>query len=152
MSPHTHCSYKLQYYIWIFIKCDRRTNRQQCIWAHCAICKGGLNKTHLIENMCNENTRVSHLPWVDGVERSPNRLDLDHVTLTYNRHPCYIWPWPTALDLDLCDLDPPDLDLGPPFLILAWKLEFLHFWPWWPWPLTFKLVRYMICVCQSLGL
>ncbi len=41
-------------------------------------------------------------------------------------------PWPLrpvtlTYDLDLFDHD---LDLGPPFLILGWKLEFLHLWPW----------------------
>ncbi len=54
---------------------------------------------------------------VDGVESSPQQ----------------IWPWPTtmtlaAFDLDLSDpsLDSCDIDLGRPFLILGWKLEFLH--------------------------
>ncbi len=60
-----------------------------------------------------------------GVQKSPNNFDLNLMTLTYD-----LWP----MTFDLGDLDP--CDLGPSFLKLDWKLEFLHFWPWWPWPLT----------------
>ncbi len=53
-----------------------------------------------------------------------------------------LWPWPTTLDLYLGDLDvdPCDLDLGPSFLKLGWKLffTFLTFltltFDLWPWP------------------
>ncbi len=62
-----------------------------------------------------------------GGENSPNNFDLDLVTLTFVTFdldlcpwPRDLWPWPR--DIDLCDLD-----LGPYFLILGWKLEFLHF-------------------------
>ncbi len=34
--------------------------------------------------LMNENACVSHLPRVDGVESSPNKFDLDPVTLTYD--------------------------------------------------------------------
>ncbi len=68
--------------------------------------------------------------------------------------PCHLnlrpWPsWPLTfsydLDLDLCDidLDPHNLDLGAPFLILGWKLDFFTFFylvDLWPANLTFKLV------------
>ncbi len=53
----------------------------------------------------HENARMSHLPRVDGVKNFPKNFDLNFVTLTY--------------DLDLCDLDPRDLDLGPSFLKLG---------------------------------
>ncbi len=71
--------------------------------------------------------------------------------------PQQIWPWPCDLDLwpltltlatfnlDLCDLD---FDLGPPFLILGWKLEFYIFdlgdLNLWPTTLTFEYVRDMM--------
>ncbi len=51
------------------------------------------------------NVHMLHLLRVDGVQNSPKNFDLNHVTLTY--------------DLELCDLDPRDLDLGPPFLKLG---------------------------------
>ncbi len=62
-----------------------------------------------------ENACVSHLLRTDGVQNSPTNFDINPVTLTF--------------DLNPCDLNP-----GPSFLKLGWKLEFLHFWPWWPWP------------------
>ncbi len=103
-----------------------------------------LSSLKIIASFCcrkepkNENARVSHLLRVDGVQNSPNNFDLNPVTLTYD-----LWPWTTTLTFDL---DPCDLDLGPSFLKLGWKLEFLHFWPWWSWPLTltFKPVQEMM--------
>ncbi len=83
-----------------------------------------------------------------GGKVPPNILDFDPMTLTYNLHLYDLWPRPTTLtfDLDLCDLDldPRDLDLGPPFLIQGWKLKLYIFLPSWPWPLTYDLVRDMM--------
>ena len=106
------------------------------------------------------NAHVSHLPQVDRGENSLNNFDLDPVTLTY-----YLWPWPCdfdllpliltpatfTYDLDLCDFYPFDLDLGPHFLMLGWKLEYLHFWPW---PKTYDLVWNVMALryaCWILG-
>ena len=36
------------------------------------------------EDIKNENACVSHLPRVDGVQKSPNNFDLNPVTLTYD--------------------------------------------------------------------
>ncbi len=36
----------------------------------------------------HENARMSHLPQVHGVENTPNKFDLDPVTLTYDLNPC----------------------------------------------------------------
>ena len=70
----------------------------------------------------NENAH----PRVDGVENSPN-----------------------SFDLDLCDLDPSDLDIGLPFLKLGRKLGFLHFWPHWPWPSNLSEIWWSImCVAN----
>ncbi len=44
-----------------------------------------LHSSHFV---INENARVSNLPRVDGVQNSPNNLDLNPVTLTYD-----LWPW-----------------------------------------------------------
>ncbi len=82
-----------------------------------------------------------------------------------------LWPWPNDLDLNPCEpvrwpliltydlvLDTRDLDLGPPFLIAGWKLEFLHFLPWWLWPLTYDLDLHTLprydgfqCACRIFG-
>ncbi len=122
------------------------------------------------------NAHVSHLPQVDRGENSLNKFQCfsfsvfrppippHPVTLTY-----YLWPWPCdfdllpliltratftfAYDLDLCDFYPFDLDLGPHFLMLGWKLEYLNFWPCWPWPKTYDLVWNMMslrCACWIL--
>ena len=90
----------------------------------------------------NENARMSHLPPVHGVENSPQQIWPWPWPMTFDLDPCDIWPWYMTItltfDLDLSDLDldTRDLDLGLPFLILGWKLRFLHFWPW---PLTYNL-------------
>ncbi len=101
------------------------------------------NHLGLAERSCtrsiklNENASVSHLPRVDGVESSPpNKCDLDLRPVTL-----------TTFNLDLCDLD-----LWPLFLILGWKPDFLHFWPFWTRPMTFELVQDMMVlyVCAKL--
>ncbi len=57
--------------------------------------------------------------------------------------PKRLWPWPYDLDLQPLTLTfmtlTFDLDFGLYFLILGWKLEFLHFLTLWPWPLTYDL-------------
>ncbi len=74
-----------------------------------------------------------------GSKRGPRLFPaLEVKGLTYNPWPWPLWhltlnPWPW----------PRDLDLGPYFLIIGWKLDFFSlFLPWRPWPmtLTFKLV------------
>ena len=74
---------------------------------------------------------MSHLPWVNGVEKT--------LTLT-------MWPWPTTFVLILYGLVPLHLDLGPLFLILGWKLEFLRFdlagIDLWSMTLTFKVMNF----------
>ncbi len=110
----------------------------------------------------NDNARVSDLPQVDGVENSPNNLDLDR------------WPWSTNFDLDHCDLwpwssQPLTLTLATLTLESRLKIEFLtltytlifylydlaidscdldldtrlktrFFYIFWSWPLTFEPV------------
>ncbi len=86
------------------------------------------------------------------LESSLKLIDLD--PLTYD-----LWHWPfesltdsrfkmgifklltLTYDLDLCDLDPHNIDLyvEPLILILGWNWNFSHFWPWWPWPSTYDL-------------
>ena len=103
------------------------------------------------QKIINENTPVSHLPRVNGVQSSPNKFDLD-------LDPCDLWPWPLW-----------------PWPWHSWL------WPWttfsgtrlktriftfltlvtltfdlWPMTLTFNFVRDMmvlnVCACKILGL
>ena len=76
------------------------------------------------------NCATSHMTSLLSHQQSFHLLGI----MTYDLDPCNLWPWPTTLTFDL---DLRDLDIGQPFLILGWKLEFLHFLPLWPWPLTY---------------
>ena len=65
------------------------------------------------EALClNGNARALHLPGVDGVANSPNKFDLEPVTLTYDLDTCDLDLGKLVenrnvdfVDLDLCDLD-----------------------------------------------
>ncbi len=62
----------------------------------------------------NENTCVSHLTRVDGVENPANNFYLDPVTLTFDTEFCNLWLWPLR---------------HWPSLESRWKIELLHFYP-----------------------
>ena len=62
-------------------------------WYFCMSCsRQSANLDKMDRNSLYENTRVSNLPRVDGVQNSPNNFDLNPVTLTYD-----ILPWPLTL-------------------------------------------------------
>ncbi len=107
------------------------------------------HKIYSVRPNRNCSSRKHHIQWhgytaqrhlwpACRISRESMGCKTSQTTFTLTLDPCLLWPWPswtwpTIFDLDL---DPLDIDLGPSSLILCWKMEFLHFWPWWPWPLN----------------
>ncbi len=116
-SPHTRRMLKL----------PNQCRDQNVVWVNQLSTAFGLSHWQCDRRSCKKRTPACRTSHESIGYNSRNNFDLTQ------------WPWSTTLAFDLGDLDPCELDLGPSFLKLGWKLEFLLFWLRWPWPLTYDL-------------